>query len=86
MNGWIIPPPKEPAKTREDFRRERGEKVRWLIRHGYLRSERIKKALLTVPREDFIPYLYLVLGRDRSVCVGDKTGLHATGFQGRGYP
>jgi protein-L-isoaspartate(D-aspartate) O-methyltransferase len=58
MQGWIIPPPKEPAKSREHFRREREEKVRWLIKHGYLRSERIKNAMLKVPREDFIPPLY----------------------------
>jgi protein-L-isoaspartate(D-aspartate) O-methyltransferase len=58
MPGWIIPPPREPVKTREDFRREREEKVAWLIRQGLLRSERIKEALLKVPREDFIPYFY----------------------------
>jgi protein-L-isoaspartate(D-aspartate) O-methyltransferase len=56
--GWIVPPPKEPAKTREEFRKEREEKVKWLIRHGYLRSERIKNAILKIPREDFIPPLY----------------------------
>ena len=32
--------------------------MRWLVRHGYLRSERIKDAVLKVPREDFIPHLY----------------------------
>ena len=32
--------------------------MRWLVRHGYLRSERIKEALLKVPREDFIPRNY----------------------------
>lgn len=58
MNGWIIPPPKEPAKTREDFKREKGEKVRWLIREGYLKSERIRNAILKISREDFIPFLY----------------------------
>lgn len=64
MQGWIIPPPKEPTKSKEDFERERSAKVRWLVGHGYLKSERIKAALLKVPREDFIPddyrdYAYL---------------------------
>ncbi|MEW6327935.1 MAG: protein-L-isoaspartate O-methyltransferase [Thermodesulfobacteriota bacterium] len=58
MPGWIVPPPKGPTKSREDLEREREEKVRWLMRHGYLRSERIKDAMLKVPREDFIPLLY----------------------------
>lgn len=58
MQGWIVPPPKESTKSRKEFKKERKEKVRWLIRHGYLRSERIKDAMLKVPREDFIPLLY----------------------------
>lgn len=58
MQGWIIPPPTEPAKSREELRRAREEKVRWLCDQGYLRSERIKQALLKVPREDFIPPPY----------------------------
>lgn len=58
MPGWIIPPPKEPTKSREEFRREREEKVGWLTRQGYLRSECIKAAMLKVPREDFIPFFY----------------------------
>lgn len=58
MRGWIIPLPKEPTKSREDFERERSAKVRWLIEQGYLKSERIKAALLKVPREDFIPHAY----------------------------
>jgi protein-L-isoaspartate(D-aspartate) O-methyltransferase len=58
MQGWAVPPPKEPEKSREEFRKEREEKVRWLIKHGYLKSERIKNAMLKVPREDFIPPLY----------------------------
>lgn len=56
--GWIIPPPKEPSKSKEEFRKEREEKVSWLIRHGYLRSRRIKQAMLKVAREEFIPPLY----------------------------
>jgi protein-L-isoaspartate(D-aspartate) O-methyltransferase len=58
FRGWILPPPKEPVKTSEEFTKEREEKVMWLIRHGFLRSETIRKALLKVPREDFIPYFY----------------------------
>ncbi len=58
MQGWIIPPPKEPSKTKEDFSKERKKKVKWLIRQGYLRSERIKDAVSKVPREDFIPFMY----------------------------
>jgi hypothetical protein len=58
MQGWIVPPPKEPTKTKEQFKRERKRKVRSLIKRGYLRSERIKNAMLKVPREDFIPWSY----------------------------
>ncbi len=58
MHGWIIPPPKEPEKTPEEFREERERKVDWLVRHGYLKSERIKSAMLAVRREDFIPAPY----------------------------
>jgi len=58
MQGWLIPPPKEPTKTKEEFRKEREKKVRWLIRQGYLRSERIKDAVSKVPREDFIPFMH----------------------------
>jgi protein-L-isoaspartate(D-aspartate) O-methyltransferase len=58
MQGWIIPPPKEPIKTKAEFRKEREEKVRRLIGDGYLNSNRIKDAMLKVQREDFIPPLY----------------------------
>jgi protein-L-isoaspartate(D-aspartate) O-methyltransferase len=58
MQGWVVPPPKKPIKTREVLRKEREEKVRHLIRQGYLRSERIREAMLKVPREDFIPLRY----------------------------
>lgn len=58
MQGWAVPPPKKPEKGQGEFRKEREEKVKWLIRRGYLRSERIKNAMLKVPREDFIPPLY----------------------------
>jgi protein-L-isoaspartate(D-aspartate) O-methyltransferase len=56
--GWIVPPPKEPTKSKDDFRKEREEKVRWLISEGLLRSPHIRAALLKIPREDFIPARY----------------------------
>lgn len=56
--GWIIPPPKEPVKSRAELRKEREEKVRWLASEGFLSSERIKQAMLKIPREEFIPPLY----------------------------
>ncbi|MEW6163241.1 MAG: protein-L-isoaspartate O-methyltransferase [Nitrospirota bacterium] len=64
MQGWIVPPPKKPTKSGEEFEREREEKVKWLIRRGYIRSRLIKDAMLKVRREDFIPpdyrdYTYL---------------------------
>ncbi|UCF56842.1 MAG: protein-L-isoaspartate O-methyltransferase [Deltaproteobacteria bacterium] len=58
MRGWIVPPPKEPTKSEEEFTKEREQKVKGLIKHGYLRSERIRDAMLRVRREDFIPMLY----------------------------
>lgn len=58
QQGWIIPPPKYPEKSEKDFRKERKDKVRQLVNRGLLRSERIKAAMLKVPREAFIPTLY----------------------------
>lgn len=58
MDGWLIPPPKEPAKAKEDFQKEREEAVARLVEEGLLRSERIKQALLRIPREEFIPARY----------------------------
>jgi protein-L-isoaspartate(D-aspartate) O-methyltransferase len=58
MDGWLVPPPKEPKKSRDEFRKEREQKVRDLIRQGFLRSERLKAAMLKIPREDFIPASY----------------------------
>lgn len=58
MPGWIVPPPREPVKSRAELQREREEKVFWLVEHGFLRSERIRAAMLKVRREDFIPPLY----------------------------
>jgi protein-L-isoaspartate(D-aspartate) O-methyltransferase len=64
QDGWIVPPAREPTKSRTDLERERVAKVEWLVRAGYLRSERIRLAMLKVPREEFIPpgyrdYAYL---------------------------
>jgi len=47
-----------PKKTGDEFLREREEKVEWLIKRGFLKSGSIIKAMLKVPREDFIPVLY----------------------------
>jgi protein-L-isoaspartate(D-aspartate) O-methyltransferase len=58
MEGWMIPPPREPVKTPAEFRRERERKVRRLESLGYLRSRRIREAMLKVRREDFVPLLY----------------------------
>jgi protein-L-isoaspartate(D-aspartate) O-methyltransferase len=58
MLGWITPPPTEPTKTTGELARERAAKVEQLAEAGYLTSVHIRQALLTVPREDFIPHLY----------------------------
>ncbi|MGD2126471.1 MAG: protein-L-isoaspartate O-methyltransferase [Desulfobacteraceae bacterium] len=58
MRGWIVPPPKAPTKGEEEFKKEREEKVAWLSTHGFLKSARIRDALLEVRREDFVPFLY----------------------------
>jgi protein-L-isoaspartate(D-aspartate) O-methyltransferase len=58
MSGWFTPPPSQPVKTDEDLRRERETKVAELGRRGRLRSERLRRAMVTVRREDFIPALY----------------------------
>jgi len=56
--GWIVPPPRKSIKTREEFEAERIEKVKWLIEQKLLRSERIAKAMIKVPREAFTPEEY----------------------------
>jgi protein-L-isoaspartate(D-aspartate) O-methyltransferase len=58
MSGWFIPPPGLPVKSEEDLRREREAKVAELGRGGLLRSERLRRAMLIVRREDFIPASY----------------------------
>jgi protein-L-isoaspartate(D-aspartate) O-methyltransferase len=56
--GWLTPPPSRPVKTDEDLRREREAKIGELERGGLLRSERLRRAMLAVRREDFIPSRY----------------------------
>jgi protein-L-isoaspartate(D-aspartate) O-methyltransferase len=56
--GWLIPPPAQPVKSDEDLRREREAKIRALEQRGLLRSDRLRRAMLTVHREDFIPSIY----------------------------
>jgi protein-L-isoaspartate(D-aspartate) O-methyltransferase len=53
--GWLIPPPGQPVKSDEDLRREREAKIGELERRGLLCSERLRRAMLTVRREEFIP-------------------------------
>src|SRR5829696_3112960 len=57
-DGWLIPPPSPPLKSDEDLRREREAKIGELERRGLLSSERLRGAMLTVAREDFIPSRY----------------------------
>jgi protein-L-isoaspartate(D-aspartate) O-methyltransferase len=54
MIGWVMPPPKRPSKTKEEFEIERRKKVAQLRREGILRSETLVRAMLEVPREEFI--------------------------------
>jgi protein-L-isoaspartate(D-aspartate) O-methyltransferase len=58
MWGWPVPPPKVPTKTASQLAVERQRKVTALEAQGLLKSERIRAALLKVPREDFIPPEY----------------------------
>jgi protein-L-isoaspartate(D-aspartate) O-methyltransferase len=58
MSGWVIPPPSRALKSDEDLRAEREAKIGELGRRGLLRSERLRSAMLTVAREDFIPSDY----------------------------
>lgn len=58
MSGWLIPPPKEPAKEDDDFQRERERKVDELRCRGLLRSAPIARAVVDVRREEFIPKPY----------------------------
>lgn len=77
MQGWAVPPPKKPEKTKEEFEEERALKVKSLIASGFLRSPAIQAALAKVPREDFIldkyrDYAYLevplpIPGKDATI-------------------
>jgi protein-L-isoaspartate(D-aspartate) O-methyltransferase len=58
MSGWIMPPPSRPLKSDEDLRREREAKIGELRRRGLLRSAPLRRAMLNVAREDFIPSEY----------------------------
>ena len=58
MSGWLIPPPSRPVKSEAELRREREAKIAELGRRGLLRSERLRRAMLTVRRENFIPPRY----------------------------
>lgn len=58
MRGWRVPSPAEPRKPPEQLLRERRRKVEELEERGLLESERIRDALLAVPRESFIPREY----------------------------
>lgn len=58
MMGWLIPPRRKPTKTKEEFLKERREKVGWLVKQGFLKSERIRRAMLKVSREEFVPEEY----------------------------
>ena len=57
-SGWVIPSPSQPLKSDADLRRERLTKVTELERRGLLRSERLRRAMLTLRREEFIPAHY----------------------------
>jgi protein-L-isoaspartate(D-aspartate) O-methyltransferase len=58
MSGWFVPPPGRPVKSQEELRREREAKTSELGRRGLLRSQRLRRAMVTVRREDFIPPRY----------------------------
>jgi protein-L-isoaspartate(D-aspartate) O-methyltransferase len=58
MSGWVIPPPGRALKSDGDLRAEREAKIGELGRRGLLRSDRLRSAMLTVAREDFIPSDY----------------------------
>lgn len=58
MRGWVVPGPKEPVKSAGELRREREAKVRWLEEQDLLTSAPLKRALLAVRREEFVPRGY----------------------------
>jgi len=58
VSGWFTPPPSRPIKSDRELRREREAKVAELGRGGLLHSERLRRAMSIVRREDFIPAPY----------------------------
>ena len=56
--GWLIPPPSSARKGSDELRGEREQKVAQLVRRGLLRSEPLRRAMLRVPREEFVPPAY----------------------------
>lgn len=54
MLGWVIPPPKRSEKTVQQFMEERVERVKWLMREGFLKSQGVIKAMMKVPRGEFV--------------------------------
>jgi len=56
--GWVVPPPKQPVKTKEELLKERKSKVEELSAQGLIRSKPMARAMLKVPREDFVPEIY----------------------------
>ena len=57
MVGWRLPEP-SCMKSDDQLQREREDKGAELVRVGMLRSERLRWAMLTVRREDFVPAAY----------------------------
>lgn len=55
--GWLIPAP-SARKGGDELRGEREQKVAQLVRRGLLRSEPLRRAMLCVPREEFVPRPY----------------------------
>lgn len=58
MIGWIIPPPSPPKKSKNKLQKERLKKIEELKNCGFLKSRIIEKAMLKIPREDFVPFSY----------------------------
>ena len=52
--GWELPPPSS-VKSDADLEQEREAKVAELTRRGMLRSGRLREAMRTVRRQDFVP-------------------------------
>ncbi len=46
------------TETSDRFSRERRRVIEYLARLGYVRSEKVRRALLRVPREEFVPPMY----------------------------